>query len=64
MHPHNAKGWKRESLSELEEVAQDPQCVAIGEVGLDFNRNFTDKKVQMDVFEKQVRLATGTSIGS
>ena len=55
MHPHNAKKWKRETLEELEEIASDPQCVAIGECGLDFNRNFSDKKIQMDVFEKQVR---------
>ena len=55
MHPHNAKKWKRETLEELEEVASDPQCVAIGECGLDFNRNFSDKKIQMDVFEKQVQ---------
>ena len=55
LHPHNAKKWKRETLEELEEVASDPQCVAIGECGLDFNRNFSDKKMQMDVFEKQVR---------
>ena len=55
LHPHNAKKWKRETLEELEEVASDPQCVAIGECGLDFNRNFSDKKIQMDVFEKQVQ---------
>ena len=57
VHPHNAKKWTRESLEQLEELASDPQCVAIGEVGLDFNRGFSEKRQQIEVFEKQVQLA-------
>ncbi|PAV60485.1 hypothetical protein WR25_10610 [Diploscapter pachys] len=34
-----------------------PQCVAVGECGLDFNRNFSPQDVQRDVFRKQVELA-------
>ena len=30
------------------------ECVAIGECGLDFNRNFSPPEVQIEVFEKQV----------
>ena len=30
------------------------ECVAIGECGLDFNRNFSPPDVQIEVFEKQV----------
>ena len=33
------------------------ECVAIGECGLDFNRNFSPPEVQVEVFEKQVVLA-------
>ena len=32
------------------------ECVAIGECGLDFNRNFSPPEVQIEVFEKQVAL--------
>lgn len=57
VHPHDAKSWDDSSLDSLREVAQNVECVAIGECGLDFNRNFSPPDVQLDVFEKQIRLA-------
>lgn len=41
-------------MEKLEKLAADPACVAIGETGLDFNRNFSDPNIQEEVFEKQV----------
>ena len=59
MHPHDAKSWEDEgessTLSTLREFALNPECVAIGECGLDFNRNFSPPETQLEVFEKQVR---------
>ncbi|CAG0901222.1 unnamed protein product [Cyprideis torosa] len=57
VHPHDAKAWDASSLQELRELAALPECVAIGECGLDFNRNFSPRDVQLDVFKKQVTLA-------
>ncbi|CAG0913688.1 unnamed protein product [Notodromas monacha] len=57
VHPHEAKSWTEDSYSTLKEVANSVECVAIGECGLDFNRNFSEPAVQMAVFEKQVGLA-------
>jgi len=37
--------------------ARAGECVAVGECGLDFNRNFSPPDVQISVFEKQVELA-------
>ena len=34
--------------------------MAIGECGLDFNRNFSPPEVQIEVFEKQVILIRGS----
>lgn len=35
-------------------MAGNPECVAIGECGLDYNRNFSEPEEQRIVFRKQV----------
>jgi len=57
IHPHDAKSWEEDTYRELESVAVSGECVAVGECGLDFNRNFSPPDVQISVFEKQVELA-------
>ncbi|KAJ8672942.1 hypothetical protein QAD02_004203 [Eretmocerus hayati] len=58
VHPHDAKSWEDpETLEELESIAKNPECVAIGECGLDYNKDFSDPPVQKEVFQKQVELA-------
>ena len=57
VHPHDAKAWTEESYDTLKELAQNPECVAIGECGLDYNRMFSPQETQLDVFTKQVQLA-------
>ena len=44
-----------DSLSTIEDLLQKPECVGMGEIGLDYNRNFSPKDKQKEVFEKQVR---------
>lgn len=57
LHPHDAKAWDDDSWSALEQLASNAECVAVGECGLDFNRNFSPPETQIEVFEKQVQLA-------
>lgn len=58
VHPHDAKSWENpDTLQELESIATNPECVAIGECGLDYNRDFSDPETQRAVFHKQVELA-------
>jgi TatD DNase family protein len=57
VHPHaaaNATGAWRETLVRL---AQSPFTVAIGETGLDFNRNYSPHPAQHAVFDAQLELA-------
>lgn len=56
-HPHDAKDFRETDLESLLELAEDPLVVAIGECGLDFNRNYSPQDIQQQVFESQVEIA-------
>ncbi|KAK9842675.1 hypothetical protein WJX74_000525 [Apatococcus lobatus] len=58
VHPHNAKDCNESTMIELEQIAAHPRCVAVGECGLDFNRNFSPPQVQERWFDAQIALAT------
>jgi TatD DNase family protein len=57
IHPHEAASWQNSSRSELRALAQQPEVVAIGEIGLDYYRNYSDPQIQREVFEAQLELA-------
>jgi len=56
-HPHDAKEFDSGSLEFLERHLKKGNCVAVGECGLDFNRNFSPREQQLSVFESHVALA-------
>ncbi|KAH6931423.1 hypothetical protein HPB50_024391 [Hyalomma asiaticum] len=59
MHPGTAstrttaKSWDDDTLEVLRSVASNPECVAIGECGLDFSKDFSSPECQVQVLEKQ-----------
>jgi len=58
VHPHYlSTDWKANTAELLEEMIQNESCVAVGECGLDFNRDYTEKDLQKKVFDKHVELA-------
>ncbi len=57
VHPHDTSGFSDASISELRRLAQNTQVVAIGEIGLDFYRNFSPADDQIRAFTAQVALA-------
>lgn len=57
VHPHFTKEWNEKAATEIEELAKDPVVVAIGEVGLDFYRKYSEEQAQIDAFTKQVDIA-------
>lgn len=57
VHPHHARQWSTATASELRELAADPRVVAVGETGLDFNRDFSPRSVQEHAFARQLELA-------
>ncbi|MDR0786100.1 MAG: TatD family hydrolase [Treponema sp.] len=57
VHPHEAYDCGADAIPRLRELARFPQVVAIGECGLDYNRDYSPRPVQRKWFEKQVLLA-------
>ncbi|WP_354011342.1 TatD family hydrolase [Endozoicomonas lisbonensis] len=57
IHPHSAKDATEASFKELSDLFQEDKVVAAGEMGLDFNRDFSPRPIQESVFEQQLELA-------
>ena len=57
VHPHHARECDDSTIPALRVLAQQPRVVAIGECGLDFNRNYSPHPDQEKWFEAQVDLA-------
>jgi TatD DNase family protein len=57
IHPHDAKLFDKHSLKQLRELASHSQVKAIGECGLDFNRNYSTPAEQEYAFTQQLELA-------
>lgn len=57
VHPHDAKHWRADSAELLTRLAASPEVVAMGECGLDYNRDFSPRDQQRACFEAQLALA-------
>ncbi|MFT5806099.1 MAG: TatD DNase family protein [Moritella dasanensis] len=57
IHPHDARHATDESWLQIKTLAQHDCVVAIGECGLDFNRDFSPRPMQEAAFAKQLELA-------
>lgn len=57
VHPHDSSSWTPQSVETLRTLARTEQVVAIGECGLDFNRNFSTPAEQEHAFTAQLALA-------
>lgn len=57
VHPHDADHVSESYLAELSQLLKHPQVKAVGECGLDFNRNFSAPDQQVKIFQEQIKLA-------
>jgi len=57
VHPHDAKSCDSGTIGVLRELASHAECVAIGECGLDYDRMFSPREVQLQWCRSQVELA-------
>jgi len=57
VHPHHAGDYTDDSDALIRQLADEAKVVAIGETGLDYNRNYSPHPAQRAVFEKQLQIA-------
>lgn len=57
IHPEEADGICDDDYSLIKELLTHEKCVAVGEIGLDYHYDFVPRNQQIEVFEKQIKIA-------
>ncbi|RRJ84290.1 TatD family hydrolase [Aestuariirhabdus litorea] len=57
IHPHDAEQYNIDVEAQIIEQLDDPRMLAVGEIGLDYYYDHADRKVQREVFERQLQIA-------
>jgi TatD DNase family protein len=61
VHPHHAVEYDDDTDARLRALVVQPEVRAVGETGLDYHRNYSPREVQLEVFERQLRI--GAELG-
>ncbi len=62
IHPHEAKNDKITTKLIIDEIKKNEKIIGIGETGLDFYYNFSDKKDQTRSFEEHIKASIELNI--
>lgn len=57
VHPHQASEFDNGSIAVLRDLCVEAAAVAVGECGLDYNRNYSEPEAQRRAFDAQLQLA-------
>jgi len=57
IHPHASSNATGAEINSIARLAEHPKVVAIGEIGLDFYRDYSPRESQLQVFQQQLDLA-------
>ena len=57
VHPHDSKNVDKDYIQQIELMMKSKKMIAIGEIGLDYFRNISSKKIQIKVFHELLQLA-------
>lgn len=57
VHPHEAEDVNDDEFRKIIELLNEKKVVAIGEIGLDFHYDFSPREIQIEMFERQVKLS-------
>jgi len=62
VHPHDASSFTNDTYKALKQLTTQAQVKAVGECGLDFNRNFSTPAEQEHAFIQQLELAVESQL--
>ena len=62
IHPHEADKASRRYLYELEEFYKHPKVLAVGEIGLDYHYDFSERKIQRKIYHEQLEMANSLNL--
>ena len=63
VHPHETKNMSDKTIGEIEKLLlSESKCVALGEIGLDYYYDLSERDTQLYWFDKQMQLAEKHSI--
>lgn len=57
LHPHSSSNYSYQLEKTLIEYLRHPKCLTLGEIGLDFFKNYSPQNIQIEVFNKQLDIA-------
>lgn len=62
IHPNHTSDMNDRSLDAIRMLAKYPKVKAIGEIGLDYFHEYTDRKTQKEAFARQIDLAQSLNL--
>ncbi len=62
IHPHEAQTWNHQLELKVRDGCMGNKVVALGEIGLDYHYDHSDRKIQADAFEAQLSIAAELSL--
>ncbi|MBN2030376.1 TatD family hydrolase [bacterium] len=57
IHPHDSVKAGKKDLDKIEKWLDDPEVIAVGEIGLDYHYDFSPPEIQQELFSKQLLMA-------
>ncbi len=57
LYPEYAENWDKDCEKALKTLAKNPKVVGVGEIGLDYHGENINREKQIEVFEKQIKIA-------
>ena len=62
IHPHESEEAPKGYLYELEQFYKHPKVLAVGEIGLDYYYDFSDRKTQRKIYQDQLEMANSLDL--